>query len=57
MEALRRANAFLAETRALLALYRAGAHPMGVIAPGRLRLVDLGVSGQPKVRGRGKRSG
>jgi hypothetical protein len=53
VEALRRANAFIAETRALLALHRAGAHPVEVIAPGRRRLVDLGVAGsQARVGGK-----
>jgi len=56
VEALQRTNAFIAETRALLALHRAGAHPVEVIAPARLRLLDGGGPGQPKVRVRGKRS-
>jgi hypothetical protein len=52
--ALRRTNAFIAETRAMLVLHRAGAHPVDVIAPGRLRLLDGGVPERQDARMRGK---
>jgi hypothetical protein len=38
--ALRRTSAFIAETRALLALHRAGAHKLDANAPQRLHVVD-----------------
>jgi hypothetical protein len=52
--ARRRAAAVIAETRALLALHRAGAHPVDPIAPHRLRLVDAAAPSRQKARRSGK---
>jgi hypothetical protein len=51
---LRRMTAFIAETRAMLVLHRAGAHPVDVIAPVRSRLSDGGMPEQQDARMRGK---
>jgi hypothetical protein len=51
--ALRRTDEFIAETRALLALLQAGAHPMDPIAPRYLRLVADAPPAE-KVRRKGK---
>jgi len=53
--ALLRADAFIAETRVLLALHRAGAHSVDPIAPHRLRLADAAAARGRKARPSGKK--